>query len=253
MPARRLLSKTETRELFHRLRQTQDGAAREALILAHQRLAIYLARKFADRGEPLDDIIQVARIGLIKAVDRYDPARGIEFTTYATPTILGEIKRYFRDKLWPLHVPRRLRELNFALMRSVENLSQRLGRSPTISELAEESGVPFDAVIEALEAGKAYSPISFEGEGTEETDQERATSLVELVGEEDATIERWEERDALEYALRRLPARLREIVELRFYEHLSQAEIGRRLGISQMHVSRKLREALGRLRALIGG
>jgi RNA polymerase sigma-B factor len=253
MPARRLLSKTETRELFHRLRQTQDADAREALILAHQRLAIYLARKFADRGEPLDDIIQVARIGLIKAVDRYDPTRGIEFTTYATPTILGEIKRYFRDKLWPLHVPRRLRELNYALMRSVENLSQRLGRSPTITELAEEAGVPFDAVIEALEAGKAYSPISFEGEGSEEADHERATSLVDLVGEEDATIERWEERDALEYALRRLPARSREIVELRFYEHLSQAEIGRRLGISQMHVSRKLREALGRLRALIGG
>jgi RNA polymerase sigma-B factor len=190
---------------------------------------------------------------LIKAVDRYDPARGIEFTTYATPTILGEIKRYFRDKLWPLHVPRRLRELNYALMRSVEHLSQHLGRSPTITELAEETGVPFDAVIEALEAGKAYSPISFEGEGGEETDHERATSLVDLVGEEDATIERWEERDALEYALRRLPARSREIVELRFYEHLSQAEIGRRLGISQMHVSRKLREALGRLRALIGG
>jgi RNA polymerase sigma-B factor len=252
MPARRLLSKTETRELFHRLRETQDTSAREALILAHQRLAIYLARKFGDRGEPLDDIVQVARIGLIKAVDRYDPGRGIEFTTYATPTILGEIKRYFRDKLWPLHVPRRLRELNYALMRSVEELSQRLGRSPTITELAEEAGMPFDAVIEALEAGKAYSPISFDGEGAEDIDQERATSLADMIGELDATIEQWEDRDALEYALRRLPDRMREIVRLRFYEHFSQAEIGRRLDISQMHVSRKLREALGRLRSLIG-
>lgn len=252
MPARGLLSKTETRELFHRLREAQDTSAREALILAHQRLAIYLARKFGDRGEPLDDIMQVARIGLIKAVDRYDPARGIEFTTYATPTILGEIKRHFRDKLWPLQVPRRLRELNYALMRSVEELSQRLGRSPTITELAEETGAPFDAVIEALEAGKAYSPISLDGEGAEETDQERAPSLAETIGGVDAAFEQWEDRDALEHALRRLPDRMRGIVQLRFCEHLSQAEIGRRLGISQMHVSRKLREALGRLRWLMG-
>jgi RNA polymerase sigma-B factor len=251
MSARHLLSKTRTRELFHRLRATQDASTREALILAHQRLAIYLARKFGDRGEPLEDIIQVARIGLIKAVDRYDPSRGIEFTTYATPTILGEIKRYFRDKLWPLHVPRRLRELNYALMRSVEVLSQRLGRSPTITELAEEAGVPFDAVIEALEAGKAYIPVSLEAEGAEENDSERLTSLVEIVGERDPTIEQFEDRDALGWAMQRLPDRSREIIHLRFYERLSQAEIGQRLGISQMHVSRKLREALARLRSLI--
>ncbi len=133
MAARRLLPKTKRRELFQRLRERRDRSARETLILAHQRLAVYVAKKFADRGESLEDLIQVAQLGLIKAIDRYDPSRGIEFTTYATPTIIGEIKRHFRDKLWPVHVPRRLRELNYALMRSVEGLSQRLGRSPTIA------------------------------------------------------------------------------------------------------------------------
>lgn len=250
MPVRPL-SKTKTRELFHRLRRSKDPSARETLILAHQRLAIYLARKFGDRGEPLEDIMQVARIGLIKAVDRYDPSRGIEFTTYATPTILGEIKRYFRDKLWPLHVPRRLRELNYLLMRSVEDLSQQLGRSPTITEIAEEAGVPFDAVIEALEAGKAYLPVSLDAEGPDENDGDRLIPLAETVGDRDATIEQFEDRDALEWAMDRLPDRLREIIHLRFYQRLSQAEIGERLGISQMHVSRKLREALARLGSLI--
>jgi RNA polymerase sigma-B factor len=252
MPGRRLLTKAKTRELFKSLRERGNRAARETLILSHQRLAIYLARKFADRGEPLEDIVQVAQVGLIKAIDRYDPGRGIEFTTYATPTIVGEIKRHFRDKLWPLHVPRRLRELNYALMRSVEQLSQRLGRSPTITELAEEAGVPFDVVLEALEAGRAYSPASLEAETNEESSHDRVTSLAELVGDTDGTLDRLEDHAALEWAMRRLPKRLTEMVRLRFYEELSQTEIADRLGISQMHVSRKLRESLGRLRSLIG-
>jgi RNA polymerase sigma-B factor len=239
------------RALFKRLHKTGDRSAREALIFSHENLAVFLARKFGDRGEPLEDIIQVAQIGLIKAIDRYDPGRGIEFTTYATPTVVGEIKRYFRDKMWSIRVPRRLRELNYALMRSIETLSQTLGRSPTIAELAEETGTPFDVVLEALEAGRAYTPASLDAEPEEES--ERSVALVESIGAEDAALERLEDRASLEWALGRLSDRHKKIVQLRFYERLSQVEIARRLGISQMHVSRLLREALGRLRALIPG
>lgn len=248
--ARRPLDKSEVRALFRRLRKTRDPAAREELTLAHESLALYLARKFADRGEPLDDVIQVAQIGLLKAVDRFDPNRGIEFTTYATPTIVGEIKRHFRDKLWAIHVPRRLREFNYTLMRAVEELSQRLGRSPTIPEIAEAMGASFDAVLEAMEVGRAYSLVSLDAEGAE-SDEDHAVSLRDAVGAEDQALEHLEDRATLEWALRTLPERPREIVRLRFFEDLSQAEIARRLGISQMHVSRILREALTRLRALI--
>jgi RNA polymerase sigma-B factor len=256
MPARRrtrrLLAKAEVQVLFARYHTAQDAGAREDLVLAHENLAVYLARKFAGRGELLDDIIQVARIGLLKAIDRYDPARGIEFTTYATPTIVGEIKRHFRDKLWAIRVPRRLRELNYTLMRAVEEMSQRLGRSPTIPELAEFTEVAFDDVIEALEVGRAYSPSSFDADGAE-GDEEHAVTLVETIGGEDRAIERLEDQVTLDAALDLLPERARRIVRMCFFEDLSQAEVARRLGISQMHVSRILRNALGRLRALISG
>lgn len=250
--ARRPLPRAEVRALFKRFRRTGDASAREALILAHESLAIYLARKFGDRGEPLEDLIQVAQIGLIKAIDRYDPSRGIEFTTYVTPTIVGEIKRYFRDKLWSIRVPRRLREVNYALMRCVDELSQRLGRSPTITELAEEAGVPFEVAIEAMEAGRAYVPASLDAEAVEEGG-DRSVPLGEMVGGEDEAIEQLEDRATLEWALERLPDRHREIVRLRFFNRLSQAQIARRFGISQMHVSRLQREGLGQLRALITG
>ncbi len=254
MPARRrtrrLLEKADVRALFLRFQKARDPAVREELALAHESLAIYLARKFADRGEPLEDIIQVAQIGLLKAVDRYDPDRGIEFTTYATPTIVGEIKRHFRDKLWAIHVPRRLRELNYTLMRVVEELSQQLGRSPTIPEIAQVAGVPLDDALEAMEVGRAYSLVSLDAEGAE-SDEDHAVSLIESVGGEDRALEHLEDRATLEWALSALAERPREIVRLRFFEDLSQADIARRLGISQMHVSRILREALVRLRTLI--
>ncbi len=247
---RRLLEKAEVRALFERFHKTQDAAVREELVLAHESLAIYLARKFADRGEPLEDIIQVAQIGLLKAIDRYDSTRGIEFTTYATPTIVGEIKRHFRDKLWAIHVPRRLRELNYTLMRAVEELSQQLGRSPTIPEIAGATGVAFDDVLEALEVGRAYSLVSLDAESAE-GDEDHSVSLLESVGGEDQALEHLEDRATLEWGLGMLPDRLRDVVRMRFFDDLSQAEIARRLGISQMHVSRILREALTRLRALI--
>jgi RNA polymerase sigma-B factor len=246
---RRTWDKAEIRRLFEQYHQERSAEVREQLILAHESLALYLARKFANRGEPLEDILQVARIGLLKAVDRYDVTRGIEFTTYATPTIVGEIKRHFRDKLWAIKVPRRLRELNYALMKSVEEMTQRLGRSPTIPEISDQTGVPFEDVIEAFEVGRAYGPASLDAdiEGTDE----RASALIDYLGEEDANLEHVEDRHTLEAAMGQLPPRERMVTHLRFYEGLSQVEIAHRLGVSQMHVSRIQREALRRLRALM--
>ena len=251
-PTRPIPAKAEVRALFERYHAERDPGVRDELVLAHENLAIYLARKFADRGEPLEDVIQVAQIGLLKAIDRYDATRGIEFTTYATPTIVGEIKRHFRDKLWAVRVPRRLRELNYALMRTVEDLSQRLGRSPAIPEIAAAAGIPFDDVLEAMEVGRAYSLASLDAE-TADGDDDRGAALSDSVGAEDPVLESLEDRATLDAALGRLPERAREVVRLRFYEDLSQAEIARRLGISQMHVSRVLRDALARLRAMIAG
>lgn len=238
------------RRLFRKHWHTRDPALREQLVLAHTGLATYLARKFANRGEPLEDIIQVAQVGLLGAVDRYDPTRGIEFTTFATATIVGEIKRHFRDKLWSVHVPRRLRELNNALMRTVEGLAQRLGRSPTIPEIAEEAGVPFEDVVAALEVGQAYSPASLDAEPAGGGD-EPATSLMDYLGHEDPELGHLENRHTLEESLRSLPEREQMVLRMRYYEERPQVEIARRLGISQMHVSRIQREALRRLREMI--
>lgn len=242
--------KEALRELFLKFAETHDPAIREALVMAYSSLAAYLARKFANRGEPLDDLTQVANIGLIKAIDRFDPHRGIEFTTYATVTVVGEIKRHFRDKFWTVRVPRRLRELNNTLMKSVEGLSQRLGRSPTLQEIADESGTPFEEVVEAFELGRAYNPASLDAE-LAEGDEDHGTSLMDYLGEEDPELVRLEDRHTLEGALRTLPERQHEILRLRYYEGLSQAEIARKLGISQMHVSRIQRDALKRLKELI--
>jgi RNA polymerase sigma-B factor len=251
-PARKAQDKAALRELFVKFAESRDPGVREELILSYSSLAAYLARKFANRGEPIEDLTQVAHIGLLKAVDRFDPTRGIEFTTYATVTIVGEVKRHFRDKFWTVRVPRRLRELNNSLMKSVESLSQRLGRSPTIPEIAEETGVPFEEVVEAFELGRAYNPASLDAE-LAEGDEDHGTSLMDYLGEDDQELIRLEDRYTLEDALRSLPERQHEILKLRYYEGMSQADIARKLSISQMHVSRIQREALKRLRELIEG
>jgi RNA polymerase sigma-B factor len=251
-PGRKSVDKAALRELFLKFAETHDPAVREELILSYSSLAAYLARKFANRGEPIEDLTQVAHIGLLKAVDRFDPTRGIEFTTYATVTIVGEVKRHFRDKFWTVRVPRRLRELNNSLMKSVESLSQRLGRSPTIPEIAQETGVPFEDVVEAFELGRAYNPASLDAE-LAEGDEDHGTSLMDYLGEEDQELIRLEDRHTLEDALRSLPERQHEILRMRYYEGMSQADIARKLGISQMHVSRIQRDALKRLRELIEG
>jgi len=248
---REALSLESSRELFREYARTKDLEVRERLVLAHMGLAKYLAGKFAYRGEPVEDLIQVAQVGLLQAIDRYDPARGVAFSTYATATIVGEIKRYFRDKTWAIHVPRRLRELNNSLMRAVDRLSASLGRSPTIGEIAEDSGVPFEDILEALEVGRAYNPASLEadigGDGHED-----GASLSDYIGAEDPELRRTDDRHTIEEALASLPDRERTIVRMRYYEERSQVEIAKHLGISQMHVSRIQREALRRLGAKLG-
>ncbi len=239
------------RDLFRQHWETKNPAIREQLVLAHMSLSSYLARKFSNRGEPLEDLIQVAQIGLLKAIDRYDPTRGVQFTTYATVTIVGEIKRHFRDKYWSVRVPRRLRELNNALMKTAETMAQRLGRSPTMAEIAEETGVPFEEVVEAFELGRAYNPASLDAEVGEGGDAEHASTLLDSLGEEDPALRHLEDRHTIQGALAALPERHREILRLRYYDGLSQAEIARRLSISQMHVSRIQRDAIVKLREII--
>jgi RNA polymerase sigma-B factor len=234
------------RALFVEYAATRDPAVRDELVAAHLGLAEYLARRFANRGEPLDDLIQVASFGLLKAVDRFDPDRGVEFSTYATHTIVGEIKRHFRDKGWAIRAPRRMQELYLRLGKVVGTLGQELGRSPTIAELAEEVAVSEEEVLEALEAGAAYrfasldSPVGGEDEGQ---------TLGSKLGEEDAHFADAEHRATLFPLLAQLPPREQRIIRLRFFDGLTQSEIASRLGISQMHVSRLLARSVAQLRA----
>lgn len=228
--------------------QEEVQSLRTQLIKMHERLVRFLARKFKDKGEPLEDLIQQGMIGLIHAVDRYDPDRGVKFSTYATPTILGEIKRYFRDKTWSVKVPRRIQELNLLVNRLAEDLTQELGRSPTISELAAAVGASDEDVLEALEIGKAYDPISLDSETSSFDKEDTPTTLEEHVSNQDNELENWERHILLKDALRLLPPRERRVIELTYFEGLPQTDIAKELGISQMHVSRLLRKALARLR-----
>jgi RNA polymerase sigma-B factor len=235
-----------TRELFKEFVESRDAGVRDELVLMHLNLVRYLAVRFANRGETLDDLIQVGTLGLIKAIDRFDTGRGVEFTTYATPTIIGEIKRHFRDKGWAVKVPRRLQELNLAVNRSVESLSVELGRSPTVSDLAQKLGATDEEIIEAQELGQVYNLLSLDTElgGGGET---KAATLLDYVGSEEGGFSALEDRVGLERAFEVLDRRERIIVYLRFFENLSQAEIAKRMTVSQMHVSRLQQKALGKL------
>jgi RNA polymerase sigma-B factor len=221
---------------------------RSDLVVAHLNLVRYLAVKFANRGEPLDDLIQVGTVGLLKAIDRFELDRGVEFTTYATPTIVGEIKRYFRDKGWAVKVPRRLQELNLAVNRAVEKLSVKLGRSPTVGELASHLDATEEEILEAQELGQAYNLLSLDSELTGEGDKKSHT-LVDYIGVNDSGLELLEDKANLERAFEVLNGRERVILYLRFYESVSQTEIAKRLNVSQMHVSRLQQKALEKLRA----
>ena len=240
----------ELRRKFVEFADTRSPKTRDELIEAHLGLAEYLARRFSNRGEPLDDLTQVASVGLLKAVDRFDPGRGVEFSTYATHTIVGELKRHFRDKGWAVRAPRRMQELYLRLGRIVSTLSQELGRSPTIPELAAEAQVTEEEVLEALEAGQAYRFASLDAPSPGDDDGDTMSAQL---GEEDSGMIDAEHRVALSPLLAQLPKREQVILHLRFFEGLTQSGIAERLGISQMHVSRLLARSLAQLRSAAEG
>lgn len=218
---------------------------RSQLVSIHRPLVEHLARRFRNRGEPYDDLVQVATIGLIKAIDRYDPARGVEFSTYATPTIVGEIKRWFRDKGWAIRVPRRLQEMRLEIGSATGALAQELGRSPTVAELAERIGASEDEILDGIESAAAYSTLSLDAPEGSESD---GPSVLDMLGAEDEALEGVENREALKPLLAGLPERERRILLLRFFAGMTQSQIAVEVGISQMHVSRLLARTLVRLR-----
>ncbi len=239
-------TREDTKALFAELRRTGDPRTRAELARLHLPLVEYLAKRFKDRGEPLDDLVQVGSVGLLKAIDRFDLDRGVEFSTYATPTIVGELKRYFRDKGWAVRVPRRLQELSLRLNKIVAQLTQDLGRSPTIAEIAAAAQVSEEEVLEALESGQAYSTTSLDApSGTEEED---APMRMERLGEHDHALENLEYFASLAPLVAKLPERERTILYLRFFKGMTQSKIADQVGISQMHVSRLLTRILGFLR-----
>ena len=237
----------ELREKFVEFASTRDERVRADLIEAHLGLAEYLARRFANRGEPLDDLVQVASLGLVKAVERFDPGRGLEFTTFATPTIVGELKRHFRDKGWAVRVPRRVQELHLRVTKVIDDLSLEIGRSPLIDEIAKRAGITEDEVIEAIDAGSAYRSASLDAG---RSDDEESPGLLGQLGDLDPELASAERRAALGPLIGSLPEREQVMLYLRFYEGMTQSEIAKHLGISQMHVSRLLARSLQQLREL---
>jgi RNA polymerase sigma-B factor len=209
----------------------------------HLPLVEYLARRFAGRGEPLDDLVQVGTLGLIKAVDRFDLDREVEFSTYATPTVVGEIKRHFRDKGWTIRVPRRLQELRAAISAATADLTQDLGRSPTVRELAARLRVDEEEVLDGLESANAYAAMSLDTSSSEDV-----PSVADTLGVEDEALTGVENRESLKPLLDTLPDREKRLLALRFFQNMTQSQIATELGISQMHVSRLLSRTLATLR-----
>jgi RNA polymerase sigma-B factor len=237
--------------LFARAREHGDARAREQLIERYLPLARRLARRYQRAEEPLEDLVQVACLGLIKAIDRFDVQREVVFSSYAVPTILGELKRHFRDRTWSVRVPRDLQELALRVDRTVTRLSVGKRRSPSVGEIAEAVGATEEQVLEALEAAGAYRAGSLDAPRIVQG-EEAAESLSDTLGEDESGFTRAEERATLEPLLARISARERVVLELRFGEDLTQAEIGERIGVSQMQVSRLIRQALTRLRSGLG-
>lgn len=237
-------------ELFQEYAKTRDPEIRQRLIDAHQNLVHYLAGKFANRGEPLEDLISVGSLALVKAVDRFDPSRGAKFSTFATPTIVGEIRRYFRDKAWGLRVPRRLQELNQAASKASAVLQQKLGRSPTVQEIAEAIGASEEDTLAALELANAYDTVSVDSPPA--NGDSSAPSPSEAIGSDDEDMKKIEMYDDLARALESLGPRERDILQYRFFNDMSQTEVAKRLNISQMHVSRLQSKALKKLKELLG-
>jgi RNA polymerase sigma-B factor len=239
-----------TAPLFAELATLEKGdprreRLREILVEEHLPLVRHFARRFSNRGEPFDDLLQVGTLGLIAAIDRFDPTRGVEFLSFAVPTITGEIKRHFRDQGWSVRVPRRLQELHLSLNAAVGELAQKNGRAPTPSELAEHLGIPRAEVLEGLAVANAYRSSSLDERLSGEDD---SPTLAATLGEEDAALEGVEYRESLQPLLATIPARERRILILRFFGNMTQSQIAADIGISQMHVSRLLSQTLAKLR-----
>jgi RNA polymerase sigma-B factor len=241
--------RAHARELFVLLNELpeedpQRRRIRDELVEMHLPLVEYLARRFRNRGEPFDDLVQVATIGLIKSIDRFDLERGVEFSTYATPTIVGEVKRHFRDKGWAIRVPRRLQEMKLALTKATGELSQKNGRAPTVAELAKHLELSEDEVLEGLESSNAYSAISLDAPDLDD----ESSAMSDTLGQTDAALEGVEYRESLKPLLEKLPPREKRILLLRFFANMTQSQIAAELGISQMHVSRLITRTLVTLR-----
>jgi RNA polymerase sigma-B factor len=236
--------------MFRELATLSDGTAqfqrqRDNIVERCLPLADHIARRFDGRGEPRDDLVQVARVGLVNAVIRFDVNAGSDFVSFAVPTIMGEVRRHFRDNSWSVKVPRRLKELHLRLGTATSELSQRLGRAPTASELAEELGMDRDEIIEGLVAGSSYNTLSIDSGGGGD---DEAPAIADTLGDVDASLDRIENRETLRPLLDSLPDRERTVLVLRFFESMTQTQIAERIGVSQMHVSRLLARALARLR-----
>jgi len=242
-----------TEDLVRELRQTEEQGLREYLIGKHVGLVRHVAKGYRQSGEAFEDLVGVGMVGLINAVDRFDPDRGTRFATFAVPTIKGEIRRHFRDRGWGMRVPRRIQELVHKIKRAAERLGQERGRSPTYAELAAALNVTEEQVVEAVEASTQYDLLSTDSLSSNIGDGESELSSQEREGALDPDLESVGDRQAIKSALSKLPDRERMIIILRYYQDLSQTEIARRLEISQMHVSRLQHRALGRLREILGG
>jgi RNA polymerase sigma-B factor len=239
----------EDRRLLRRYHREADVAARDELVARFLPLARQLARRYQRGNEQLDDLIQVASIGLVKAIDRFDPERGTAFSSYAVPTILGELKRYFRDSGWAVHVPRGMQERVMTVNQAIGRLSRALGRSPTASEIAADTALELEVVLEALEAAIAYDAVSLDTPRT--SDEDGSDTYADTVGKIDERFELIEYTSAIGPTMRALPPRDRLVLKLRFEEDLTQLEIAERIGVSQMHVSRLIRQSLEQLQAVV--
>jgi len=238
----------DLRRQFVTYARDRDPATRDLLVAAHLRLAAHLARRFDHRGVPFDDLMQVASLGLVHAVERFDPDRGLEFSSFATPTIVGELKRHFRDKGWAVRVPRRVQELHVRINRLAGDMTQQLGRSPTIAELAAAARTSPEEVLEAMEAAQAYRSMSLDSPGL---DRDDGADTSDPSAEVDQMLFQVDDRLVVDRLIANLAPREQLMVRLRFYEEMTQSEIAERLDISQMHVSRLLTRCLDQLRALL--
>lgn len=240
----------DVRDMFRELGGlSEDSPAyerqRERIVERCLPLADHIARRFDGRGEPREDLTQVARVGLVNAVNRFDVEAGSDFVSFAVPTIMGEVRRHFRDNSWSVKVPRRLKELHLRLGAATAELSQRLGRAPTASELAEELDMDREEVIEGLVAGSSYNTLSIDSGGGGD---EEAPAIVDTLGDLDTGLDQIDNRETLRPLLAQLPERERTVLVLRFFESMTQTQIAERVGVSQMHVSRLLAKSLARLR-----